>query len=98
MLDHHNQVDENDSRHHNDTSTNDVDDKRRQETTSNDVPVFSSSIDDNDNKDVDVEKVQISPTFYMQLCPTKMICIAYLCLQFGFVIFWQKEIGAKSCS
>jgi hypothetical protein len=23
-------------------------------------------------------------------------CAAFMCLQFGFVIFWQKDFGAKS--
>ncbi len=27
---------------------------------------------------------------------TKMFCVAFLKLQFGFVIFWQKNIGAKA--
>ena len=26
----------------------------------------------------------------------KVFCEAFMCLQFGFVIFWQKEIGAKA--
>jgi hypothetical protein len=26
----------------------------------------------------------------------KVICAAFLCLQFGFVIFWQKDFGAKA--
>ena len=26
----------------------------------------------------------------------KVFCAAFMCLQFGFVIFWQKEIGAKT--
>ncbi len=26
---------------------------------------------------------------------TKVICTAFKCLQFGFVIFWQKDFGAK---
>jgi hypothetical protein len=27
---------------------------------------------------------------------TKVFCSAFLYLQFGFVIFWQKNIGAKT--
>jgi hypothetical protein len=27
---------------------------------------------------------------------TKVICTAFKCLQFGFVIFWQKDFGAKA--
>jgi hypothetical protein len=26
----------------------------------------------------------------------KVICAAFLCLQFGIVIFWQKDFGAKA--
>jgi hypothetical protein len=27
---------------------------------------------------------------------TKVLCTAFKCLQFGFVIFWQKDFGAKA--
>ena len=27
---------------------------------------------------------------------TKVICTAFKCLQFGFVIFWQKDFGTKA--
>jgi hypothetical protein len=27
---------------------------------------------------------------------TKVFCAAFMCLQFGFVIFWQKNFGAKA--
>jgi hypothetical protein len=27
---------------------------------------------------------------------TKVFCAAFMCLQFGFVIFWQKDFGAKA--
>ncbi len=27
---------------------------------------------------------------------TKVLCTAFNCLQFGFVIFWQKDFGAKA--
>ena len=40
--------------------------------------------------------MSISPTFYEQLFRTQVSCSAFLCLQFGFVIFCQKEIGAKA--
>ena len=40
--------------------------------------------------------VSISATFYKQLFCTKAFCAAFLYLQFVFVIFWQKEIGAKA--
>jgi hypothetical protein len=26
----------------------------------------------------------------------KVFCAAFLCLQFGFVIFWQKDFGTKA--
>jgi hypothetical protein len=31
----------------------------------------------------------------MQLFDTKVLCTPFMCLQFGFVIFWQKDFGAK---
>jgi len=40
--------------------------------------------------------VSISPIFYKQLFHTKVFCAAFMCLQFGFVIFWQKDFGAKA--
>jgi hypothetical protein len=40
--------------------------------------------------------VSISPTFYKQLFFTKVSCAAFMCLQFGFVIFWQKDFGTKA--
>jgi hypothetical protein len=27
---------------------------------------------------------------------TKVLCTAFMCLQFGFVIFWQKDFDAKA--
>ena len=27
---------------------------------------------------------------------TKVLCTAFKCLQFGFVVFWQKDFGAKA--
>jgi len=41
-------------------------------------------------------RLEISPTFYEQLFWMKMFCKALLYWQFGFVIFWQKNIGAKA--
>ncbi len=38
----------------------------------------------------------MSPTFYKQLFPMKVFCAAFMCLQFGFVIFWRKDFGAKA--
>jgi hypothetical protein len=40
--------------------------------------------------------VSISPLFYGQLFHIKDFCAAFMCLQFGFVIFWQKDFGAKA--
>jgi hypothetical protein len=40
--------------------------------------------------------VSISPIFYEQLFRTKVFCATFMCLQFGFVIFWQKDFGAKA--
>ena len=40
--------------------------------------------------------LSISPTFYKQLFHNKVLCSPFMCLQFGFVIFWQKDFGAKS--
>jgi hypothetical protein len=39
--------------------------------------------------------VSISPIFYEQLFRIEVFCPAFMCLQFGFVIFWQKDFGAK---
>jgi len=41
-------------------------------------------------------KVLISPTFGEQFFAQNYITVAFLYLQFGFVIFWQKNIGAKA--
>jgi len=40
--------------------------------------------------------VSISPIFYEQLFGMKVFCAAFKCLQFGFVIFWRKDFGAKA--
>ncbi len=40
--------------------------------------------------------VSISPIFYEQIFCTKVFCAAFICLQFKFVIFWQKDFGAKA--
>jgi hypothetical protein len=40
--------------------------------------------------------VSISPTFYEQFFHTKVFCNAFLYLQFGFVILWHNNIGAKT--
>ena len=40
--------------------------------------------------------MSISPTLCEQLFCTKVFCPASLYLQYGFIIFWQKEFGAKA--
>ncbi len=40
--------------------------------------------------------LSISPTFYKQLFHTKVLCAPFMCLQFEFVIFWQKDFGTKA--
>jgi len=40
--------------------------------------------------------VSISPIFNEELFCTKVFCAALMCLQFGFVIFWRKDFGAKA--
>ncbi len=41
-------------------------------------------------------QVWLLPTFHELLFHMKVLCKAFLYLQFGFVIFWQKNIGAKA--
>jgi hypothetical protein len=40
--------------------------------------------------------VSISPIFYEQLFHMTVFWAAFMCLQFGFVIFGQKDFGAKA--
>jgi len=40
--------------------------------------------------------LQISPIFYQQLFHTKVLCAPFMCLQFGFVIFWRKDFDTKA--
>ncbi len=40
--------------------------------------------------------MSISSTFYEQFFQTKVICAVFFYLQFGFVISWQNNIGAKA--
>ncbi len=40
--------------------------------------------------------LSISPVFYEQLFHTKVLCAPFMCLQFGFVIFWRKDFSAKA--
>jgi hypothetical protein len=46
--------------------------------------------------DTIIHLMSISPIFYEQLFRTKVFSAAFMCLQFGFVIFWQKNFGAKA--
>jgi hypothetical protein len=41
-------------------------------------------------------KVSISSTFYLHLFCIKVLCAAFLYLQFDFVIFWRKNIDTKA--
>ncbi len=41
-------------------------------------------------------QVAVSPIFYEQLFRAIVFCAAFMCLQFGFVIFWQKDFAAKA--
>ncbi len=40
--------------------------------------------------------LSISQIFYKQHFHTKVLCAPFMCLQFGFVIFWRKDFGAKA--
>jgi hypothetical protein len=40
--------------------------------------------------------VSISPIFYEQLFSYESFCADFMCLQYGFVIFWRKDFGAKA--
>ncbi len=40
--------------------------------------------------------MSISPIFYEQLFHKKVFCAAFMYLQFGFVILWQKDFGTKA--
>jgi hypothetical protein len=42
--------------------------------------------------------MSISPIYYEQLFHMKVFCAAFMCLQFGFVIFWQKDFGPKAAN
>ncbi len=41
-------------------------------------------------------QVSISPIFYEHLFHMKVVWTAFMCLKFGFVIFLQKDFGAKA--
>jgi hypothetical protein len=38
----------------------------------------------------------ISTILYKQLFHAKVLCAPFMCLQFGLVIFWQKDFGTKA--
>jgi len=40
--------------------------------------------------------MSILPIFYEQLFRMKVFCAAFMSLQFGVVIFWQKDFGTKA--
>ncbi len=40
--------------------------------------------------------MSISLIFYEQFFHTKVFYAAFMCFQFGFVIFWRKDFGAKA--
>ncbi len=40
--------------------------------------------------------ISILLIFYEQLSHTQVLCAPFMCLQFGFVISWQKAFGAKA--
>jgi hypothetical protein len=41
-------------------------------------------------------QVSISPILNEQLFCAKVLCAAFMCLQFGFVMFLRKDFGAKA--
>jgi hypothetical protein len=45
---------------------------------------------------INLEQVSISPMFYPQLLRTLVVCAAFLCLCFRFVLYWRKPTGAKA--
>jgi hypothetical protein len=46
--------------------------------------------------DILLSMTVISPILYEQLFHTKVLCAPFMCLQFGFVIFWRKDFDAKA--
>ena len=42
------------------------------------------------------EVISFNTVFYKQLLHTKVFWAAFMCLQFGFENFWQKDFGAKA--
>jgi len=41
-------------------------------------------------------QASISPIFYKQLYHTQVFCANFMRLQFGYVIFWRTDFGAKA--
>jgi hypothetical protein len=42
------------------------------------------------------DQASISPIFYNQLYHTQVFCANFMCFQFGYVIFWRTDFGAKA--
>jgi hypothetical protein len=36
--------------------------------------------------------------FYEQIFHTKVFCVPFMRIQFGFVIFWRKDFGTKAAN
>ncbi len=43
-------------------------------------------------------KFRLPVDYFAYILRASFLQKVYMCLQFGFVIFWQKEIGAKAVS
>jgi len=43
-----------------------------------------------------VDRCQLHQYFTSSFFYMKVLCAAFMCLQFGFVIFWRKDYGAKA--
>ncbi len=43
-----------------------------------------------------LDQVAISPILYDQLFHVKVFSAVFMCFQFGFAFFWQKDFGAKA--
>ncbi len=47
-------------------------------------------------KNLSFIQLSISSTFYVRHFHAKVFCTAFQCIQFGFVIFWHKNISTKA--
>jgi hypothetical protein len=43
-------------------------------------------------------QVSISLIFYEQIFGTKVFCAPFMCIQFRFAIFWQKDFGTNAAN